>query len=175
MFSSCVNTLRHHWDSWLGFDKELLTPTYNVLNIYCTCLCVRVWLHGRISVFECSVFARDWIEEKLFLFYLIYLWFPLSEILISTINQPRAIEGKRNSHTHDTGNCGCVCLSEFPDVLALVVCVCSLQCALIIGAFASLWWISCIGSPVLRMPESLKHKNTSSRYDHTLMCLHTHR
>ena len=115
---------------WFQSDMQLLTPKYNALHAYCTCMhlgvcvcvcvCVCVWLHDCFSVFCVFWFCQRLIDGKQFLFYLIYLWFPLSEILISAINQPEATEGKRNPHTHDAKKkerkCVCACLSEFPSV-----------------------------------------------------------
>lgn len=101
------------WITWIL--QTAFNSRCNVLYIYCTsvrvcaCACINALVHLCLLVLS----EIDRVERLLF--YLIYLWFPLSEILIPAINQPLAIDGERNLHTCDAGKM-CVCFSEFPAV-----------------------------------------------------------
>lgn len=101
----------------------------------------------------------DRVEQLLF--YLIYLWFPMSEILIPAINQPLAMKEAERSVRRRDKAAACMCWSACVhaacrySLVCACVCVCvssSLQCELLIGAFlffhSSLCWISCIDRPV---------------------------
>lgn len=121
----------HQRDLWMPWLWQATFVVSNVLYIYCTC--VFMWGHVpalmclRICVFVLVLSEIDRVEQLLF--YLIYLWFPLSEILIPAINQPPAIEWKRNLHTHDAEwKRVCVYLSEFPGVCCVrVLLACSVS------------------------------------------------
>lgn len=91
-----------------------------------------------VSVYLCGLPLSEIERVEQLLFYLIYLWFPKSEILIPAINQPPAMVEAERSVCRPRTEAVCVCeqLTSTPWWVLVFACVFfSLQCELLIGAF----------------------------------------
>lgn len=171
MFSDCKE------DTWMAWIWQQII--YSHLQWIVHLLCEKsVYMHMAAWMDWCNCvfwFCQRLIESKLFLFYFIYLLISLVRNF-NFCNKSALGYRKKEKFTHMRYMKMCMRVCELiPRCVCAFVCVFSLQCVLIIGAFASSCWISCIGSPVFLMPESLKHKHTNSQHNPSPVRWQTHK